>query len=86
MTDTHEHGDEHHHHELTYYVNNEPEHTEHHELKVKTILENAELKPFNEWQLIRDHPHHKFTDYDEEVHLHEDERFTATFIGPTPTS
>lgn len=71
---------------LTYYVNNEAEHTDLHELKVKTIIEDAGLTPFSEYQLTNDSNGHKYTDYDEEVHLHEGERFTATFIGPTPTS
>jgi AraC-like DNA-binding protein len=80
--------DEQHHqdHKVTYLVNGEKQETLEHKLTVAQILERAGFTPATEYQLIRDEGHHKFENYEQEVHLHDGERFTATFIGPTPTS
>jgi len=75
-----------HHRTIDYFVNGEKEETVEHELTVAQILEHAGFTPPKEYQLERDSDHHKYTDYDREVEIHKDERFTATFIGPTPTS
>ena len=69
-----------------YFVNGERQETEEKELKVKTILADAGFEPTSEWVLSRDEPHKEFKDQDELVHIHQDERFTATRSGPTPTS
>jgi len=75
-----------HHRTLDYFVNGEKEETDKHELTVAQILERAGFTPPTEYQLERDSDHHKYTDYDREVEIRKDERFTATFVGPTPTS
>ena len=74
------------HQERTYFVNGEAFHTREHKLTVRTILEDAGFTPAEEYRLTRDAGHHVFDDYDTEVPIHEGERFTATFLGPTPTS
>ena len=81
--DSQEHGE---HHLIDYFVNGEKQETTEHKLTVSQILEHAGFTPITEYQLERDKDHHKYTDYAHEVEIHDDERFTATFIGPTPTS
>jgi hypothetical protein len=71
---------------IEYFVNGEAQTTTEHKLTVATILANAGFEPTSEWELTRDQDGHKFTDQDELVPIHNDERFTATFTGPTPTS
>lgn len=71
---------------IDYFVNGERQVTTEHKLTVAQILEHAGFTPPSEYQLERDQDHYKFTDLNEEVEIHDDERFTATFIGPTPTS
>jgi hypothetical protein len=72
--------------ELTYFVNGEKQVTSQHKLIVRVILANAGFDPVEQYKLERDEGHHVYTNYDEEVPLHEGERFTATYLGPTPTS
>lgn len=74
------------HRDITYFVNGEAQHTAEHKLTVRQILENAGFTPATDYRLTRDNGNHPFTDYDEEVPLHDGEKFTATFIGQTPTS
>ena len=69
-----------------YFVNGESEFTSEHKLEVGQILEGAGFSPASQYQLTRDEGHHLYTDYQEEVPIHPGERFTATFVGPTPTS
>lgn len=71
---------------ITYFVNGEEQTTTEHKLTVRRILENAGFKPAEEYRLTRDAGNHDFTDYDQEVPLHEGERFTVTFLGVTPVS
>ena len=71
---------------VTYYVNGEKQATKQDKLTVREILTAAGFTPVTDYQLTRDEGHHVYRDYDEEVPLREDERFTATFIGPTPVS
>jgi hypothetical protein len=71
---------------ITYYVNGETQTTSSHKLTVREILSNAEFTPPENYKLSRNAGHHEYTNYDEEVPLHEGERFTALFQGPTPTS
>ena len=78
--------DRHEHHVLTYFVNGERLSTPEHELTVKAILVAAGFTPVEQYRLTRDRGNHVFEHYDREVELHEDERFTATYLGPTPTS
>jgi hypothetical protein len=78
--------DEHEHKPLIYFVNGEEQKTDQRELAVRVILKNAGFDPAEQYQLERDAGHHIYENYDEGVHLHEGERFTATYLGPTPTS
>jgi hypothetical protein len=71
---------------VTYFVNGEEQTTTKDKLTVREILTKAGFTPVEEYRLTRDEGHHVYQDYDEEVPLHEHERFTATFLGPTPTS
>ncbi len=74
------------HKERTYLVNGEAFHTQEHKLTVRVILEDAGFTPAEEYRLTRDEGHHVFDDYDTEVPIHEGEKFTATYLGTTPTS
>jgi hypothetical protein len=71
---------------ITYYVNGEPQTTTQDELTVREILSDAGFTPADEYRLTRDEGGHVYEDYNEEVPLHENEKFTATFLGPTPVS
>jgi hypothetical protein len=71
---------------IRYYVNSEEQTTTHDKLTVREILTDAGFTPAGEYRLTRDEGHHIYQDYDEEVPLHENEKFTATFTGPTPVS
>ena len=73
-------------HATTFYVNGEPETTEHHKEKVRWVLETAGFTLAENYTLTRDNGNKEFTELDEEIPIHEGERFTATFKGPTPTS
>ena len=73
-------------HRIEYFVNGEAEHTTEHKLKVEEILQRAGFTPATQYRLTRDEGQHAYTNYEEEVPLHDGECFTATFIGPTPTS
>ena len=69
-----------------YFVNGERQVANQDDLTVRQILEGAGFKPAEQYQLIRDHPHHVYTDVSQTVEIHQEERFTAIFQGPTPTS
>jgi hypothetical protein len=71
---------------ITYYVNGESQTTHHHQLTVRTILTSAGFTPAEDYRLVRDAGNHTYTNLDEAVPLHEGEKFTALFQGPTPTS
>ena len=71
---------------ITYYVNGEHQTTHNHTLTVHAILMNAGFTPAEDYRLIRDNGNHTYTSFEEHVHLHEHEKFTALFQGPTPTS
>ena len=73
-------------HLLTYFVNGEPLRTTEKELTVREILKDAGFTPVKEYRLSRNADHHVFEHYGAEVPLHDGEKFTATFLGPTPTS
>ncbi len=79
----HEH---HHEHRLTYFVNGERQETHKKELTVHVILADAGFDRPKDYRLTRDEGNHVYEHYEQEVHLHEGERFTATYVGPTPTS
>jgi phenylalanyl-tRNA synthetase beta subunit len=71
---------------ITYYVNGESQTTTHHKLTVRAILTNAGFTPAENYRLVRDAGNYTYTNLEEEVPLHENEKFTALFQGPTPTS
>jgi len=71
---------------ITYYVNGESQTTDRHKLTVRAILTNAGFTPAEDYRLVRDAGNNTYTNLDEEVPLHESEKFTALFQGPTPTS
>lgn len=85
MTDAHPTPADHR-HPITYFVNGEPETTTERELTVQAILESAGFTPAADYVLTSENPPRTFTDQNERVKLHEHERFTAIFKGPTPTS
>lgn len=71
----------------TYYVNGEAETTEAEELTVRAILENAGFKPADEYTLKSENPKQDYdSNYDDQVKIHENQRFDALHKGPTPTS
>ena len=71
---------------ITYSVNGESQTTTEKKLIVREILTNAGFSPAEDYQLQRDNGSKLYTNLDEEVPLHDDERFTALFKGPTPVS
>jgi len=70
----------------TYYVNSEAQSTQEHKLKVRAVLEDAGFTPAENYDLTRDEGHHTFSNYNEEIPIQQNERFTATYKGPTPVS
>jgi hypothetical protein len=70
----------------TYFVNGEKLRTTEKRLTVREILKDAGFTPVKEYRLSRDFDHHVFERYDTEVPIRDGEKFTATFVGPTPTS
>jgi hypothetical protein len=73
-------------HPITYFVNGESETTAEREFTVQAILEGAGFTPAADYLLTSENPPRTFTDQNELVKLHERQRFTAIFKGPTPTS
>lgn len=71
---------------ITYYINGKAQTTQERELTVRAILEHGSFVPPEQYRLIRDAGNKKFDSLDEEVKLHENERLTAIFEGPTPVS
>jgi hypothetical protein len=71
---------------ITYFVNGEGQTTDQKELTVREILTAAGFEPVEQYKLTRDTGEHVYRSYDDKVELHDAERFTATYIGPTPTS
>jgi hypothetical protein len=75
-----------HHDAVTYWVNGEQQTTSSETLSVATILADAGFTPPENYDLERDGDPHPFKNQQEHVKITPDERFTATFKGPTPTS
>ena len=71
---------------ITYLVNGESQITNTRKLTVRQILENAGFTPAESYELTRNNGDHTFKSLDEEVPLHNGEKFTAKFHGPTPVS
>ena len=71
---------------VTYFVNAASQTTEARKLTPRTILTNAGFSPAEDYRLIRDDENKVLADLDQEEPIHQDERFTALFNGPTPVS
>lgn len=71
---------------IEYFVNGEVQYTEEDPVTVKLILEKAGFTPPDQYELIRDKDQHKYKNLDDKVEIHNGDRFTALFVGPTPTS
>jgi hypothetical protein len=70
-----------------YFVNGEPEPITQEQLSVKQILEGAGFTPATDYTLKSETRGEDFgSQYEKIVEVHENERFQATFKGPTPTS
>lgn len=70
----------------TYFVNGEQLRTTEKQLTVREILNDAGFTPVKEYRLSRDSDHGVFEHYGAEVSIRDGDKFTATFVGPTPTS
>jgi hypothetical protein len=71
---------------MQYFVNGEPQETTERKLTPRQILANAGFMPVEEYRLTRDDGNKVLEDYDKPESIHKGERFTATFLGQTPTS
>lgn len=71
--------------QIRYFVNTEPQTTTERRLTGRVILERAEFTPAEDYKLVRNDGD-KPIGLDDAEEIHKDEAFTATFIGPTPTS
>ena len=71
---------------INYSVSAEPQSTTQKKLSVREILENAGFKPAEDYELTRNDGNKKLGDLDALEPIHEGEKFTAKFVGPTPTS
>ncbi|MBZ4521842.1 hypothetical protein [Mycobacterium avium] len=70
----------------TYFVNGERLRTTEERLTVREILKDAGFTPVKDYRLSRDSDHRVFEHHGAEVPIRDGEKFTATFVGPTPTS
>lgn len=71
---------------VTYFVNGSSHTTEERKLTPRVILANAGFTPVEDYRLIRDDGNKVLDDLDKDESIHEGERFTALFKGPTPVS
>ncbi len=70
---------------ITYFVNGEAQTTEDRKLTPRVILTNAGFAPADDYEFVRGDGG-KVLDLDKEEPIHDGERFTALFKGPTPVS
>lgn len=68
----------------TYYVNDVAFETDDKKLRAKEILEIAGYKPYTDYILIRMNGHKVLDDYEEEMPIHDDERFEAVWKSQEP--
>jgi hypothetical protein len=71
---------------IRYFVNGAIQTTDDRKLTPREILTNAGFLPAEDYRLIRDDGNKVLADLDKEESIHQDERFTALFGGPTPVS
>lgn len=69
-----------------YFVNDDSYDTTEKKLKVRTILSDAGFTPVEQYDLTRVNGNHTFSNLDEEVPIHKDEKVLAVFKGTTPVS
>jgi hypothetical protein len=73
--------------ELIYFVDEEKQETDKKILRVAQILEKAGLDPKTHYLVeLRGGQQIKHTDSNEELKLHENEKFISVFTGATPLS
>lgn len=72
--------------EITYFVDGDPQVTTEKKLTVGTILTNAGFTPVEDYTLIRLPDNKEFSDPNEEIPIHKDQKFTKVFKGTTPVS
>lgn len=80
-----EHGNDHD-RVIPFYINGEQYETSSHKLTVRQILEMGGFTPAEQYRLTRDNDGKSFTDMNQELPIHKDERFTATYGGRTEVS
>lgn len=71
---------------ISLWINGEKYETSSHKLTVRQILEIGGFTPPEQYRLIRENGDKIFTDMNQELPIHEDERFTATYGGRTEVS
>ena len=72
---------------IVYFVDNEKQETQVPILTVAQILEKAGLDPKTHYLVeLRGEHQIKHVDPNEQLHLHEHEKFISVFSGPTPLS
>lgn len=71
---------------ITYFVDGDPQTTTEKKLTVGTILSKAGFTPVEDYVLIRLPDKTEFSDYEKELPIHENQKFTKTFKGTTPVS
>lgn len=75
-----------HDHVIFFYINGEMYETASHKLTVRQILELGGFLPVDNFRLTRENGDKTITDMNQDLSIHNAERFTATFNGPTPVS
>lgn len=70
----------------TYYVNGKAFTMDERKLTPRQILANADFSPAEQYRLVRDDGDKTLADFDKNEPIHQGERFTALFNGPTQVS
>ena len=74
-------------HVIHYFVDNVEQFTAERSLTVEQILKNFGLDPATHYLVeIKGHNQIPHKDLNEEIKLHENQRFITVFTGPTPVS
>lgn len=77
-------------HVTTFFVDNEEIQTDQKTLMVREILAKSENTPVENFSLMEEknneNPAKRYDDLDEEINVHEKQRFVALFKGATPVS
>lgn len=74
-------------HPIRYFVNGEKEISQQASLTVGQILDLSGFTPIEEYTLKSENPPRDYaSNYNDDVTIHENQRFQARHKGPTPTS